>query len=155
MLAVGLCRDNRPLNELLGNCIAVSTAYFFVFIFSFNFTILQFQITIFWDHLKPEIFCLSSSLPLYFVMAAIAAARLTKVITAEPGVDVSRASRIAPIAQKRSTRSLSETEVLRFETFRRYLNIFLNFRIQVRNSNWLIYLITYLALIWNKWKKAT
>ena len=80
-------------------------------------------------------------------MAAIAAARLTKVITADPGVDVSRASRIAPIAQKRSTKSLSETEVLRFETFRRYLNIYFYFQIQVRTNNSLIHFKHYLAFI--------
>lgn len=71
----------------------------------------------------PDIFCLSSSRPLYLVMAAIAAARLTKVIIALPGVDINRASRIAPIAQNRSTRSLSDTDAFKFDTFRRYLQI--------------------------------
>lgn len=71
----------------------------------------------------PDIFCLSSSRPLYFVIAAIAAARLTKVIIAEPGSAESLASRIAPIAQNRSTKSDSDTELFRFDTFNRYLNI--------------------------------
>ena len=49
------------------------------------------------------------------MIAAIAAARLTKVIIAEPGSAESLASRIAPIAQKRSTKSDSDTELFRFE----------------------------------------
>ena len=71
----------------------------------------------------PEIFCLSSSLPLYFVTAAMAAARLTKVMIALPGVAINRASRIAPIAQNKSTRSLSDTDAFKFDTFNRYLYV--------------------------------